>query len=180
MKKALLIVLTVIAVQLNAQENPGRFDLRFGMGYSLMGNGDMNIIGFENELNFKISNYFSTAFALNYGRSNSGVYATTSFIQGNLNVFISPFRNNRKNDFRVGTGLTLMNVSDTYREDNYWNGVITEPYLDKRSAFGYNIIIEDSYSITDRFILGMKIFTQLYYTTGDINSGITVKFGVKL
>jgi len=182
MKKYIIIILFVIATQLNAQDNQKKFDIKFGVGISLLGTGDMTTINFENELNYKISQYFSTSFTLNYGRSNSGVYETSSYFQGNLNIFISPFKNSRKNDFRIGTGFSIMNISDSYyfSQDSGAGTGQTSPYnFDKRNSYGFNIIIEDTYSIKDRYLIGLKLFTQPY-TNGDINSGILLKCGLKL
>lgn len=171
-----------MATQLSAQDNQKKFDVKFGVGTSFLGSGDMTTINFENELNYKFSQYFSTSFTLNYGKSISGVYETSSYIQENLNIFISPFKNSRKNDFRVGTGFSIMNISDTFvYQEEYGSG--TEPSItynfDKRNSLGFNIIIENTYSINDKFLIGLKLFSQPY-TNGDINSGILLKCGLKL
>jgi len=182
MKKFLVIILSVIATQLSAQDNHKKFDVKFGVGISLLGTGDMTTINFENELNYKFSHYFSTSFTLNYGKSISGVYETSSYIQENLNIFISPFKNSRKNDFRIGTGFSIMNISDSYYfEEECGVGIEqSSPYhYDKRNSLGFNIIIENTYSINARFLIGLKLFTQPY-TNGDINSGILLKCGLKL
>jgi len=181
MKKILVIILLVIATQLNAQEKQQKFDIRFGVGISLLGTGDMTTINFENEVNYKFNQYFSTSFSLNYGKSIAGIYETSSYIQGNLNIFISPFKNSRRNDFRIGTGFSIMNVSDSYyfAQECAVGIEQSSPYhYDKRNSSGFNIIIEDTYSVTDRFLIGLKLFTQPY-TNGDINSGILLKCGLK-
>jgi hypothetical protein len=167
---------------LNAQDKPKKFDIRFGIGISLLGTGDMTTINFENEINYKFSQYFSTSFSLNFGRSNSGVFETSSYIQGNLNIFVSPFRNNKKNDFRVGSGFSIMNISDSYYFEpdcNVGTEQLSPYHFNRRNSYGFNIIIEDTYSINDRFLIGLKLFTQPY-TNGDINSGILLKLGLKI
>ena len=182
MKNYFIIILFVIATQLNAQDNQKKFDAKFGLGVSLLGTGDMTTLNFENEINFKISQYFSTSFTLNYGRSNSGIYETSSFIQGNLNIFISPFKNNKKNDFKIGTGFSMMNISDSYYlEPECGVGIeqSTPYHFDKRNSSGFNIIIEDTYSIKEKYLIGLKLFTQSYFNE-DLNSGILLKFGLKL
>ncbi len=135
----------------------------------------------ENELNYFINNFFSTSISAGYGRSNSGVFETSSFVQGNLNIYISPFKNSKKNDFRIGTGMSYMNISDAYLESvNYENGIIDEDYrFDNRNSIGINIILENTYSITDKIMLGLKLFTQPY-KNGDINSGLMLKLGLKI
>jgi len=180
MKKYIFIVILLLGtLQLFSQEKPKKFDFRFGTGFSLLGTGDMQTINFENEFNFKFSRYFTTSASLVYGRSNSGVYESASFIQGNLNIFISPFRNNRKNDFRFGGGISGYNVSDSFTSEIYNNGTYygQTTVSEKRNAFGFNIILEDSYIFPNNFLIGLKLFTQPY-TNGDINSGVLLKIGV--
>jgi len=182
MKKYLVIILIIMAAQLNAQDKQEKFDIKFGIGISLLGTGDMTTINFENELNYKYNHHFSTSFTLNYGRSNSGVYMTSSYIQGNLNIYISPFKNNRKNNFRIGTGLSIMNISDSHCIEQECGVGIKQSspcHYNRRNSFGLNIIIEDTYSINDRFLIGLKLFTQPY-SNGDINSGLLIKCGLKL
>lgn len=183
MKTTFYFFLFLLSFQLSGQEQDNGFDIRFGAGTSLLGSGDMITISFENELNYRLNPYLTTGLSLAYGRSNFGVFETASFTQGNLNVFFSPFRNTRKNDFRVGTGLSLYNVSDAYLASSVYEfptGVRTEIYaFDERKSYGYNIIIENTYALTNRFMLGLKVFTQPYFN-GDINSGVYLKFGVKL
>ncbi|WP_017733506.1 hypothetical protein [Nafulsella turpanensis] len=183
MRTSFFLLFFLLSVQLFAQEVDKPFDLRFGLGTSLLGSGDILTITLENELNYKLTKYFTTGLSLNYGRSNNGVYGTTSYIQGNLNVFISPFKNTRKNDFRIGTGVSLYNVSDThllYRWFDSSGELVEINYdVDVRKSYGYNIILEDTYSINSKLLLGLRLFTQPYLN-GDINSGVLLKFGVKL
>jgi hypothetical protein len=140
------------------------------VGTSLLGTGDMHTLMLENELNYFISNSFATSISLGYGRSNYGVFETASFVQGNLNIYFSPFKNNKKNDFRIGTGLSYYNVSDgSERSSDYQT----------RNSVGVNIILEHTYLLTERLRLGVKAFTQPY-ENGDINSGVLLKMGIRL
>ena len=182
MKKYLGIILLIAAIQLNAQDIQRKFDVRFGIGISLLGTGDMTTINFENEINYKINHYFTGSFSLNYGTGNSGLYETSTYFQGNLNIFISPFKNSRRNDFRIGTGLSIMNITDSYFIENFniESGLTSTYYLDKRNSYGINIIIENTFSITERLLIGLKLFTQPYISNGDINSGILFKLGLKI
>jgi len=181
-KLALIIIAVLIWTTGNAQETESRIDFRFGVGTSLLGTGDMQTIMFENEANIKWNRYFTLGAGLGYAKSDDGVFEQASFIQLNTNVYISPFKNSRKNDFRVGTGLSWYSVSDVYQSSaTYQNGQLidSEYVFDKRSSIGFNIIIENTYSIGEKFLLGLKLFTQPYQN-GDINSGIMLKFGIKI
>ncbi len=181
MKKSILILFIISTIHLFAQEDNSKFDIRFGAGVSLLGSGDMGALNFENELNYTFSSYFVSSVSVAYGRSNSGVYVSSSFIQGNLNVFVSPFKNTQKNDFRIGTGFSMMNIRETYNIpllcglglDN------TSPVLyDIRNSIGFNIIIENTYSLSEKLLVGIKLFSQVY-TNDDINSGVLLKFGLR-
>jgi hypothetical protein len=180
-KILMLLALLILVFHLKGQEKQNKIDIRIGSGISLLGTGDMTTLNIENEVNYKYSRLLSNSVSLQYGRSNSGVWKTASFIQGNLNIFISPFKNDRKNDFRIGTGLGCYTISDAYQESaEYSNGqLVDEDYkFEIRNSFGINFILENTYSITDRFLIGLKLFTQPYFN-GDINTGGLLKFGVR-
>jgi len=184
MNTKLLICISVIFFSLQAigQEKVSRFDFRLGTGISLMGTGDLFTFNYENELNLKLNKFFTSSFSINLGRSNYGVEETASFVQGNVNLFISPFNNKRRFDFRVGTGLTYFSVAQVYVSSRYWeNGVLVDidHQFINRNATGFNIIMETSYLFTDKFLAGFKLFIQPYFN-GDINSGIMLKCGFKI
>jgi len=208
MRKLSLFLMLTGLLNVHVQEEPARkkFDIRFGAGWSLLGTGDLGAANFENEFNFKFSRYFTTSASFVYGRvandspvvwtsyptngePYSGVqhwYTSASFLQGNINIFISPFRNNRKNDLRIGGGISVYNIAEAYTQSYismceewvpfYGEYIIGWEY-DKRTSFGWNIIIEDTYTIAGKFLVGVKAFTQPYMN-GDINSGFIGKIGM--
>ena len=164
----LLVLLTFLATGITyAQESP-KFDFRVGIGYSMLGTGDINTLNFENELNYKISNYFSSSVSLNFGVNSNPSFYSASFLQGNINGFISPFKNNQTNDLRIGMGLTSYRISDYLTIENY----------EYRKDFGYNVIIEDTYNLSDKFLIALKFFGQ-FYNEGDQNIGVMLKGGFK-
>jgi len=181
-KKLLIVFFLIGSFQLSAQLSEKKFDLRIGAGATLLGSGDMITFSFENELNYRMNPYFTSALSFAFGKSNTGVWETASYLQGNLSMFLSPFKNNRYNDFRLGLGISVNNVTDAYVQGTYYeNGVIVDVdhVIENRNAFGYNIIIEDSYRFSEKFLIGFKLYTQPY-TNGDINSGALIKFGIFL
>lgn len=182
METILFCLFILISTQLFAQEIGSNLDIRFGVGRSLLGSGDMRTTMLENELNYQLNRFFTTAASVGYGRSDQGVYETVSFIRGNLNVFFSPFKNTGTNDFRIGGGLSFCDVPDARRtlscfEEDETN--ITFYEFDERQSLGFNAMIENTYAITNRLLLGLKLFAQPYFN-GDINSGILFKTGVRL
>ena len=88
-----------------------------------------------------------------------------------------------KNDIRIGAGLSLIDVSyaaavsKSYDSNGNLTGTNYEFY--KRDSFGINFILENSYDISHKFLIGLKLFTQPYFN-GDINSGILLKTGLRL
>lgn len=182
--KQLIPIIAAVCFGFNAyaQETNPEYDLRFGVGTSLLGTGDMRTIMFENELNIKLNNYFTLGEGLGFAKSNYGVFEQASFIQLNSNIYISPFRNNRKNDFRLGTGLSWYSVSDVYQSSaTYQNGQLVDSkhVFDKRNSIGFNLIIEHTYHVSENLLAGLKLFTQPYQN-GDINSGILLRFGLEI
>jgi len=164
----LVIILTLIITISHSEEKNQKFELKFGTGSSLLGDGDMLTILFENELNYKHNRYFTESITINYAISHSGSFDLSSLIQSNINIFLSPFRNNRKNNFKIGAGLSIMGISN-----------VGNQYFDRHTSYGYNMIIEDEFNISEKCLLGIKTFIQPY-TNGDITFGTVFKFGIKL
>jgi hypothetical protein len=182
MKKVIIFFLFFFPIIAYAQSTKSKFDCRFGVGSSFLGSGDMRGVMFENELNFTPNTHLAVGLSVGYGKSDEGVYVLASFIESNANVYLSPFKNNKRNDFRLGAGISYFTVSDSYLSSMEWTGnvLIDADYeFDLRSSYGLNFIIEDSYMITDKFLLGLKIYTQSYFN-GDINSGLMLKIGMKI
>ena len=182
MKRFLFAVALFAGILANGQETNDKLDLRFGVGTSLLGTGDMLTIMFENELNYKLNDFFGLAGSVGYAKSDNGVFHQSSFIQFNTNVYFSPFKNSGKNDFRLGTGVSWYAVSDVYQSSaTYQNGQLidSEYVFDQRQSVGFNAVIENTYSITEKYKLGIKLFTQPYQN-GDMNSGALLKFGVAI
>ena len=169
------------------QDYSNKFDFKFGTGIGFMGWGDLLAVCFENELNYKINDYFTTSVGLGYGRNiGNGNYVFeqhNDYLLGSLNGFISPFRNNRRNNFRIGGGYTYLNQATSYIAAIYHFPYEDIRYVkDSYSAHCFNVIVEDEYRITTRLMIGAKLFY-----TGDIKDGGSgelfgglIKFGVAL
>ena len=165
-----------------AQENLSRVDVKLNMGMTRLGTGDMNVFHIENEISYRLNDWFSTSASLAYGKSDAGVSLTSSYYQLNANLFLSPFRNTGRHNFKIGGGLSGMNISEV-RISSYATLPDGQVDIDHTysnwNAGGFNIIIEHEYRFMDRYLIGGKLFTQPY-TTGDINSGLLLKLGVSL
>jgi hypothetical protein len=182
MKNLFLCIMVFLAMNLTAQCNYTRFDFRFGYGTSLLGTGDYRMSVFENELNYHHNNFLAGSISLNYGRGGFEVYRISSFIQGNINVHITPFGMKKRNEFRIGTGLSYIDIKESDITENvYEQGKIirTEYNFNKEHSYGANLILEDAYTFKNRFLIGAKIFLQPYLN-GNINSGMMLKLGMKI
>ena len=186
MKKLFTITLLLVSVTLFSQTKQNnifsKFDFRTGTGISFLGSGDYMCFNLENELNYKINNYFSTSVSLDMGKNFTGSYSSAMFIEGSLNLFISPFKNNGLNDFRVGSGISVFNISDTYLSSSYY--FLGQYYNDyefrNETTFGGALfIIEDSFRLNNKFSLGIKAFMKAFFN-GDMHHGAVLKFGINL
>ena len=171
----------LISTQLIGQPKNHWIDLRLGTGLTLLGSGDMVTFNVENELNYHLGKYFTLAPSFTMGRSNVGVSETASFAQGNFNLFLSPLGSHKRIDFRIGGGYSLYRVSDAYMSGME---LVGDEYVDdyifsNRTSSGFSIIIENSVQVTDRFLIGFKLYTQPY-NNGDLNSGILMTMGLKI
>lgn len=114
MKKIILFLLVSLSFSVYSQETVSKLDLRLGVGFSFLGTGDMVTKTFENELNYYINNNFTKSPSICFAKSIYGVYEMTSYTQGNVNFFYSPFKNNKANDFRIGIGGAYLNYSYSF------------------------------------------------------------------
>ncbi len=184
MKKLLVLLMCLASLPSIIAQDKGlsSVSLTFGAGSSLHGSGDMITLALENGLQYRLNESFSAAVDLHYGKSDFGVYVSSSFVQGNLNVLWSPFSQLKKHDVKLGFGFSYMNVSDFYEASDEWiDGYIDRNNyaFDKRNSFGYNIILRYDYLLTEKYLLGLKLFTQNYFN-GDISTGGLLRFGIRL
>jgi hypothetical protein len=183
MKTHLLVILAFLGLNISAQTANNKIDFKFGIGQTFLGSGDKYALSCENELSYKLNHFFSTSVSLGFGKSNNGIIQAIAFYHENLNIYFSPFTNAKKHDLKIGAGISNMNISNLYMSRiDYDNNYVTDiDYYGtyKKSTIGYNIILEDDISLSDRFILGIKAFVQPYID-GDVNSSLQIRFGIKL
>lgn len=183
MKKSFaILIMLVLTGSAFAQQTPSKFELKLGLGTSFLGTGDMQTLLLENELNYALNRYFTASASINLARSNRGSYQTTSYTQGNINLFISPFTNTGKHDLRIGAGVSYYQVSDTWQSRVVIeNGevVLLEYGFEERNALGLSGILEYSFALSEKLSLGTKLFMQVFRNE-DMNTGALVKLGVTL
>ncbi len=179
MKKTIISLLTfTLLLNLNAQQTKNKFDFKFGTGIGFMGSGDMVALGFENDINYKINDYFSTGILLNYGKSDLGVDIHSDYIMGGLNIFFSPFKNNKNNNFKIGTGYSFLNFTNIYEKS--WDSVNGFEYsYRKQNTGGFNLILEDEQIICKKYIIGGKLFLNGKISGSNMVGGL-IKLAVVL
>lgn len=188
-KTVILFIVFVSGLSLMAQVNTHKFDFKIGTGIGLMGSGDLTALCFENELNYKLNSYITTSVSVGIGRTPKDIYRHNDYLLGSLNLFISPFKNTRRNNFRIGGGYTLINetcVYDQHMYDHMLNGTFTEERYNSeleymtRIVSGFSMILENEYMISSKFLIGGKLFITGGKSEGGVISGGMIKLGILL
>ncbi|HBB92983.1 MAG: hypothetical protein A2X22_01245 [Bacteroidetes bacterium GWF2_49_14] len=179
MKKTIILALLfTVYAGLSAQDRKSGFDMKFGTGFGFMGSGDMRTLSFENELNYKINRYFTAAASIGIGKSDRGVMDHADYLMGSANLFVSPFRNDKGNNFRIGGGASFFNHTNVYHNWDLQNGTVYEMY--RRKTTGFNVILEDEQRIGSTLLIGLKLFLTGGVKQGGIIFGSMVKVGAVL
>jgi hypothetical protein len=174
-----LFFLLVTACQLTAQTST--IDLRSGLGTYRTGTLDMRGLMLETEVNYTFHPKLAVSGQLGFGRSTYGVGELSTFVASNATLFWSPFGNYLRNDFRLGAGVGFGDINDAFlSRAETRNGVLvdTDHTFSQRGGFGFNLVLENSYALSERLLVGGKLFVQSYSGTG--NTGLLLKVGVRL
>ncbi|HAA10626.1 MAG TPA: hypothetical protein DCE41_02585 [Cytophagales bacterium] len=163
------------------ESKPSNLDFRTGTGISLLGTSSMVMLTVENELNYRITPHFTASLSGGVARSVWGYSESASYFQGNANVFVSPFRNTRYLDFRLGSGLSYIDVTEVANGllDQRGNWITFQNEPSQRQSLGINFVVEYSLNIGERYLIGTKIYTQ-QYTQGDANTGLMLRAGFRI
>lgn len=179
-KTILLFLLSLVFFGTNAQTKDKRVDIRLGAGMTYI-DKNSSISTFEVETNRKLSSYFAVGASLAFGRDAADKFNMTSFEKVQLNLFVSPFKNNRRNDFRIGAGIGYFDIAGYQATGMQFDAEATKHHSYKNSSFGFNFSVENSYMLTNRFFIGIKAFAEPYLKeTINTNYGAILKLGVKL
>lgn len=183
MKKTILVALMLLLLVLktSAQDYTSKFNYSLGAGLGFMGNGDLTATSFENDLTYKLNKYLSTNISFGIGRSLNNTNSNNDYLAGSVNLYISPFRNDKRNNFKIGGGYSYINTSSTYIGAVYYIPSYEVKYIyDDNFYNAFNIIIEDEYWINSKLLVGLKLYTTGNMSFGAIISGGLIKFGVSL
>ncbi len=181
----LISVVVALAVPSRAvaqTTDPSTVDVKLGLGASFLGSGDILIGKLEGDLTKKWNRFISNSVSLSLGYGNDKWYydsyssqrTFTTHLDGN--VFLSPFGNHHRYNLKLGTGLSLMYVSDAYSEGDWqFRGRPRE----SRASLGYSMIVEQEIALGKRSLFGLKTMIQPYMN-GDIATTVMFKVGRKL
>jgi hypothetical protein len=172
----LLLLVCLYGAPLFAQ-NAGRFRYQSGFGFSYLQTGDMQAYSLENEIQYQFNRYLTAGVSGCIGRSDQRLSSNlATYGQSNTTIYLSPFRNNRKLDFRIGVGPSWYYISESNARILTSQGTIYEHV--KRRSRGANSSLEFHYHGFDKIVVGLKFFHQSYRNE-DINSGGMVVIGFK-
>ncbi|MEM6346401.1 MAG: hypothetical protein AAF927_21105 [Bacteroidota bacterium] len=163
-------------------DNPKKLIGKLSLDYALLGSGDMHTVRMENALEYRVNPYFTPSVSLGIAKSDRGFYISSSMIQANANLFFSPFRNDKPNDFRIGVGFAGMRISDFLESAQYYeNGQYSYSDYDFRqeNTYGFNLILENNYQVSTHVLVGLRLNYQLF-DSGDqlIGGGINLGFQI--
>jgi hypothetical protein len=187
MKRTIFFIIAItvtIISSLNAQENKHKYDFKVGAGLRIMGKTDLNMC-YENELNYKLNDYVSSSVSLGFGRSVEYLEEHNAFIQASFNLFVSPFKNYKRNNFKIGLGFTHINDAITYiysTGDSPNSPTANNPKYTyfNYAVTGFNLIVENEYQINSKFLIGGKLFASGLIFEGHLFSAAMIKMGIIL
>lgn len=182
-KYIFLLSLIFLSTLVCAQEIQNKTWLRLGTGVSILGAGDLRLHQFDTELQFRFNRFFALNSSFTYGYGVNNIYTpAVNMRKGNLNLFLAPLTYNRKFQLEIGGGLAYYNVSKVrVSRRTFVNGELVETIYEESNtdSFGYNMIVENSFAINDKYRLGLKLYVTPY-RNHDIHSGVELKWGIRL
>ena len=102
----------------------------------------------------------------------------TRYSEKEGNIFFSPFKNNKNNNFKIGTGYSFLNFTSIYEKS--WDSVNGFEYsYEKQNTGGFNLILEDEQIIRKKYIIGGKLFLNGKVSGANMLGGL-IKLGVIL
>lgn len=177
-----LVVLLLTISNLASQNYNKDFSYKLNSGWGFLGDGDLPTLSLENEFAYNINHYLSTSLILGIGRNMETSKANSDYLFGSFDMYISPFENNKRNNFKIGGGYTYIDISNTYVIVRFYDSGekydFYNYYPNRQHAF--NIIIEDEFKINSRFMIGLKSYTIGNNDQGGILSGVSLKLGITL
>ena len=178
----ILFIVLIIYLPANANEKLSGYDIRFGAGFTSLGTDDMGMDSEEIEINSTVNKHWAGSLSIAFGRNRPKETSIGKYVQGNFSIFFSPFDNEGTWDGRIGFGLTYWDLNYTFYSYSWVTGQPQEKQAHPGSsnALGYNIIVENSWMVTNRVLLGFKVYLQQYFDDHNHLGLLMFKFGIKI
>jgi len=182
-RSSVVAIFLFISIYSSYGQAPSKFRYELGAGISLLGTGDVLALNIENELDYLLSSNIETSVSFVNGRGFVSYDSfSNAFIQGNFNLALLPFGNYRSYALKLGVGISYQSFHGVNSLIGGWvNGefVVNDYSVRNLKQFGYNLIIENAYKLSEKYSISFKIFAQPF-RNGDINSGGILKLGYQL
>ena len=190
MKKVVLLFLFLFVFQAaqsqimtNTETTQSKdFVARLGYGRARSEHFEKAFDRFEISVMNKLSKRFSISAAIGLGNGNKSDINKTSRIIGNwrmrqaeFNVLYHLFRQNDKNEFLVGTGLSYISRDLEYLElTRIVNNEVVERRMAKKTFenWAINLVVEDNYSMSKEWTIGIKGILQIQKTANYIETKV--------
>ncbi|MEZ7936231.1 MAG: hypothetical protein QMB99_03490 [Paludibacteraceae bacterium] len=175
----LTLIWSLFVVNISAQQYSNKFEFKIGTGIVLIEKGTYNS-SFENEIGYKLNKLLAASMAISTGRSFDSSVEHNDYLQGGLNIFISPWKNINRNNFKLGIGYALMNRSKTNLHNIFEESKYCKEYIYTSNVVnGINFILENDYKINSLFTAGGKIYLGMFERS-DLTYGAMLHFGIAL
>jgi hypothetical protein len=184
----LLVLTIIISGSVLAQEQISTIDFKFGTGFAWM--QSVKLTRFENVLTKKWNHLFSSSIGLNFGAGGDSWVRSLTVINGDLNGFLSPFGNQKKYNFKIGTGITFIHLRQAvvYELNEFLNlpngEEVRKITTFTKRGIGFNIIIDQEVSIGKKYLLSGSFIMQPHIDKQSIYTyhffGFFLRGGIKL
>ncbi|WP_116127555.1 hypothetical protein [Lewinella sp. IMCC34183] len=180
----LLLLCSFLFIRPEASAQDHRWDVRFGAGSTLLTLHSRVIASVEGEVNFTLNRYFTLAGSVGAADSDAGEFSPKiTFLRSDVGVFISPFTNQRKHDFRLGVAGSYLTVDSPARSTvTTVNGEVVHATYEneRRGGFGGAVYVDHTYTVTDRVLLGLRLAARAYDNTLESNVDALLRIGLRL
>lgn len=175
----LTLILLLFIFNISAQQYSNKFDFKVGAGIVLIEKGTYNSC-FENEIGYKLNKFLAASMAISTGRSIASSVEHNDYLQGGLSLFVSPWKNNNRNNLKLGIGYALMNKSKTNLHYIFDDSKYKKEYMYSSDVVnGINFILENEYRINTLFTVGGKMYVGMFERSNFVY-GAMLRFGILL
>lgn len=156
-----------------------KFIVKTGFGVSSSGSNQLNLYTYENEFEYRFSDYFSTTLHIDFSTKQT---LTTSLIQGALNINCFPFGNFKKHNFGFGFGINGTYLSKLGPgEPIVFSNHKKEQYIkidDTYMAVG--VILKYVFKLSDKVDIGLNFNNLIEVYPDRKNFKLLMNLGYKL